>query len=448
MHLALLAAVAVSSLATMDGDALRPQYHFTAAKGWLNDPNGLVFYRGEYHLFFQHNPFGTEWGNMTWGHAVSKDLLHWRQLPNALKPDATGTMFSGSAVVDWDNTSGFGTKGNPPMVLLYTAAGGTSPESEGVPFTQRVAYSTDGRTFHKHPGAPAVPHIEGGNRDPKVFWHSRSRSWVMALYLDGDRYALFRSPDLKAWTRSGDVALPGDSECPDLFELPVAGGRGKRLWVFWGAAGKYRLGTFDGHRFTPVTETLESIFGPNSYAAQTYSDEPKGRRVQIGWMRGGSYPGMPFNQQMTLPLELTLRQTKAGPRLVTRPVKEVESLREEKLVDRRRLADGLNFDPKGELLELRIRVPRDGSMRLTLGEQTVRYENGTVTCQDRSAKLISDEGDVEFLIYRDRTSLEVFADGGFLNMPFCFVPKAPLKSVEIEAPVLTSVQAYRLKGAG
>jgi sucrose-6-phosphate hydrolase SacC (GH32 family) len=447
--IALVAALATGPM-LMDEEIYRPQYHFTSKVGWLNDPNGLVYYKGEYHLFFQHNPFSAEWGNMTWGHAVSKDLVHWTQLPNALLPDATGTMYSGSAVVDTRNDSGLGREGSPAMVMFYTAAGGKNDESRGVPFTQRLAYTTDGRTFTKLPGAPLVGHIEAENRDPKVIWHAPSKSWVMALYLDHDRYALFRSPDLKKWTKSGDVKLPGDSECPDLFELPVAGEDGKRLWVFWGALGKYRLGNFDGHTFEPITETLSSIFGPHSYAAQTYSDEPKGRRIQFGWMRGGAYPGMAFNQQMTLPLELSLKATKAGPRLAKMPVAELQSLRETKLVDRKGVKDAkLDLSVDSELLEIRVKVPRNGSLNLNMGYQNLRYDGttGTVSCLGSTAKLISDRGDVEFVIYRDRTSLEIFADSGFIDMPFCFVPSAPLAKVSIQSPELVSVEAYRLKPA-
>jgi fructan beta-fructosidase len=201
------------------GERLRPQFHFTSRTNWLNDPNGLVFYKGEYHLFFQHNPSGINWGNMTWGHAVSTDLLHWRQLDDALKPDRLGTIFSGSAVVDWDNTAGFQSGNEKTLVAIFTSA--------GKPFTQSMAYSTDrGRSWRKYDKNPVLNHVAGENRDPKVIWHVPTKRWIMALYLDGEKYALFSSPDLKRWEKLCDLPEFGASECPDFFELQITGGRG------------------------------------------------------------------------------------------------------------------------------------------------------------------------------------------------------------------------------
>jgi len=185
-------------------------------KNWTNDPNGLVYYKGEYHLFFQHNPTGINWGNMTWGHAVSKDLVHWAQLDNAIERDKLGTIFSGSAVVDWENTSGFGSADEKALVCIYTAAGGSSPESSGQPFTQCIAYSTDGRKFTKYDKNPVLGNIIGGNRDPKVIWYAGEKKWVMALFIDGDTYAIFESKDLKSWTKLQDIKFPGHGEYPDF----------------------------------------------------------------------------------------------------------------------------------------------------------------------------------------------------------------------------------------
>lgn len=196
----------------------RPQLHFTPKVGWINDPNGLVYYDGEYHLFYQHNPYEREWGNMHWGHAVSRDLIRWTELPIALYPDSLGTMFSGSAVIDYENTSGFGTKQNPAMVAIYTA---DSPEKE----VQCLAYSLDkGRSWTKYDGNPV---IDSGakwktkdTRDPKVFWYAPGKKWVMVLN-ERDGHSIYNSTDLKEWTYESHTT--GFWECPELFELPVEG---------------------------------------------------------------------------------------------------------------------------------------------------------------------------------------------------------------------------------
>ena len=299
-------------------ETYRPQFHFTAQEGWLNDPNGLVYFDGEYHLFYQ---FDTDLAgrdsSKIWGHAVSTDLVHWHQLGNALEPDALGPIWSGSAVVDWDNTAGLGSPGKPAMIAFYTAAGGRSSASQGRSFTQCLAYSVDrGRTWTKYAQNPVLPHVAGENRDPKVVWYAPTRHWVMALYLDRDQFGLFSSPDLKTWTQTQTLTLPGSGECPDFFSIPVAGTKEHR-WVFMSANDHYLVGAFDGKTFAPETPLLRGDAGASFYAAQTFSDIPArdGRRVQIAWMRGGDYPGMPFTQQMSFPCTLTLHSTPDGPRL-------------------------------------------------------------------------------------------------------------------------------------
>ena len=200
--------------------------------------------------------------------------------------------------------------GEPPLVALYTSAGAHAPDP--VPFTQSLAYSNDrGRTWTKYADNPVLGHIEGANRDPKIVWHDATDQWLMALYLDGSRYVLCGSPNLLQWNHLCDLDLPGVSECPDLFELPVDGNPDDTRWVYWGASGGYLLGHFEGAVYVPETEVLHAEQGHNGYAAQTWSDVPAddGRRLQISWMRGGKYPAMPFNQQMSFPVELTLRST-------------------------------------------------------------------------------------------------------------------------------------------
>ena len=197
-------------------ESLRGQFHFSPKRGWNNDPNGMVFYNCEYHLFFQHNPYGWGWGNMHWGHAVSKDMVHWEELGDKLLPDTMGPMFSGSAVVDWNNTSGFGKDGKPPLVLIYTAAGN--------PTVQGIAYSTDGRSFTKYSGNPVLQQITGGNRDPKVFWYEETQKWVMVLFVElqgKHTIHFFTSPNLREWTLASITeGIAGTAflfECPDFF---------------------------------------------------------------------------------------------------------------------------------------------------------------------------------------------------------------------------------------
>jgi sucrose-6-phosphate hydrolase SacC (GH32 family) len=444
-------------------EAYRPQFHFTAARNWLNDPNGLVFYKGEYHLFFQHNPKGVNWGNMTWGHAVSRDLVHWTQRRNALLPDATGTMFSGSAVVDWENTAGLQRGPEKTLVVLYTAAGGTSEESKGKRFTQCLAYSTDaGRTWAKYEHNPVLPHVRGENRDPKIVWHGPSKHWVMALYLDGNTFAFYASPDLKRWEHLQDMNVPGCSECPDFFPMKVEGeapgDAAGMKWVWTAANAKYLVGEFDGRRFTPETsQPLQVEFGKNYYAVQTYSDAPEGRRIQIGWMRDGRYPRMPFNQQMAFPQELRLRRTTDGLRLLSGPVREIELLH-----GRRHEWADLTLKPgdnplsglSGELfdIEVEFRNVDARAFGLKVRGQPVVYS----TADQRLAALGSAtvalaDGVLRLRLLVDRTSIETFADDGRVALSGCFLPPANNKSLEVfserGAVTIRSLRVTELKPA-
>jgi fructan beta-fructosidase len=424
-------------------ETYRPQFHFSPRTNWTNDPNGLVFYKGEYHIFFQHNPFGIDWGNMTWGHAVSPDLVHWTQLEHALHPDKLGTMFSGSAVVDSDDTAGFRKGEEQTLVAIYTAAGGSSPESQGQPFTQCIAYSNDrGRTWTKYDKNPVLAHVAGSNRDPKVIWHAPTKKWVMALYLDGSDYALFGSPNLKEWTKLCDVPMPGTSECPDFFPLAVDGDTGKALWVFWGANGNYRLGAFDGARFLPDTPVLQSRYGANDYAAQTYSDIPAadGRRIQITWMQGGQYPSMPFNQQMGFPRVMTLRSTSEGVRMFFAPVKEIESLHAAASTwNALAIESGRNAlaELEGELWDIAATIEPGKSAELgfTVRGAPLAYDVGTQTLRTPggTAPVKLENGKVDLRILVDRSSIEVFAAGGRYLICFCFLPDPADRSLALYA---------------
>ena len=403
----------------------RPQFHFTPKYNWTNDPNGLVYYEGEYHLFFQHNPTGITWGNMTWGHAISTDLVHWTQLKHALHPDELGTIFSGSAVVDWHNSAGFQIGDEKALVVFYTSAG-----KEPVPFTQSIAYSNDrGRTWTKHENNPVIGHIRAQNRDPKVFWHAPSEQWIMALYLDANDYTIYGSKDLKAWEQLCDLTLPGVTECPDLFELSVDGDRANTRWVYWGANGGYLLGQFDGRNFTAETDVLNAEHGRHGYAAQTWSDTPDGRLLQISWMRGGKYPAMPFNQQMSFPVELSLRTTPAGIRLCREPIAEIGLLHHETYQwDNYTLAPGTDIVPatKSQLFDIRLEIePNDAtSFGVKIRGIDLRYEGGKISFQGTEAPLAPIDGRLVLQLLVDRTSLEIFGHRGELSMSICYLPEA------------------------
>jgi sucrose-6-phosphate hydrolase SacC (GH32 family) len=478
----------------------RPQFHFSPMKNWTNDPNGLVFYKGEYHLFFQHNPAGRNWGNMTWGHAVSPDMFHWTQLEHALHPDKLGTIFSGSAVVDENNTAHFQTGEEKVLVCIYTSAGGTSPESQGQPFTQSIAYSNDrGRTWTKYAGNPVLKHVAGGNRDPKVLWHAPGKQWIMALYLDGNTYALFASKDLKQWSKLCDVPLPGGSECPDFFELPVDGDAAKSKWVFWSANNSYLLGTFDGKTFQREAGPLPTHYGRHRYAAQTFSDIPKqdGRRIQIAWMNGAQYPNMPFNQQMSLPVTLTLRTFPEGVRLCTQPVKEVETLRTGGRVGQGRENRGgpsptgqpligasseanvqaaaagppsprfacstLPLKPgenplaniSGELFDIELAIAPGTAKQvgLTVRGTPVRYDAAAkrLSCLGTSAPVELGKGELTLRVLVDRSTIEIFAADGRVHMAYGFLPGEDDKTLALFAEggeaTLQSVRVWQLKSA-
>lgn len=436
----LAAAVAVLPAASGEtksdyNEQLRPQFHFSPKKGWTNDPNGLVFYKGEYHMFFQHNPFDVKWGNMTWGHAVSPDMVHWTQLDNALQPDNMGTMFSGSAVVDWNNTAGLQKGDEKTMVLIYTAAGGTSPESAGHPFTQCIAYSTDrGRTFTKYAGNPVVPNIVGSNRDPKVTWHAPTRKWVMALFLDGTTYGFLSSADLKKWTLMQTISVPNTRECPDFFEIAVQDEPGVKKWVWTGANGNYLVGEFDGKRFVPEVMTQSVHAGTNYYAVQTFSDLPNGRRVQVAWMSGGQYAGMPFNQQMSCPYEFQLRKYGYNSyRIFAFPIHEIDALRgQPRTWNDVMVAPGQNplARMKGDLWDMVAEIEpgtarefgckvRGRKISYTLKEGT---RDNVLASAQYSSQLGLKDGRLGLRILVDRTSVEVFGNNGEVVIPSCFLP--------------------------
>jgi fructan beta-fructosidase len=327
----------------------RPQFHFTPQKGWMNDPNGMVYFKGEYHLFYQHYPDSTVWGPMHWGHAVSKDMLHWEHLPIALFPDKLGYIFSGSAVVDENNTSGFGKGDEKPLIAMFTYHDMAGEKAKRTDFqTQGIAYSVDkGRTWTKYANNPVIksPNVKDF-RDPKVLWHEATKEWIVTLAV-ADHVEFYASKDLKEWAKRSEFGKTEGShggvwECPDMFPLKVDGTTEK--WVLivnigngspnGGSGTQYFVGQFDGKTFkndNKPNDILWLDYGRDNYAGVTWSNTPDNRRILIGWMSNWQYaqvvPTKTWRSATTLPRELTLKTTGKGVRLVQKPVKETEILR-------------------------------------------------------------------------------------------------------------------------
>jgi fructan beta-fructosidase len=419
----------------------RPQFHYTTKKGWINDPCGLVYFDGEYHIFNDHNPFGLAIpGRLNhptkppsrWSHAVSKDLVHWEELPVAILPDKLGAIFSGSGVVDRNNTAGFGKNA---IVLCYTSA--------GIPFSQSLSYSIDrGRTWIRYEKNPVVPNqkVDSTERDPRVFWHEPTKRWIMGLHLKKGHARFFTSENLKDWTHTFDFKHPSIHECPDLFSLPVDGDVKNEKWILYGAGFQYFIGDFDGKKFTAGAEPIRGDFGSNFYAAQTWTNQPEGRRIQIAWMShwGKAYPGMPFNQQQSFPCELTLRMTAKGIRLFRYPVKEIESLYSKpfKLQDYTlKPGDNPLSEISGDLFDIEMEIePGDATeFGIRLHETAVTYAEGKVASLGATADVSPIGGLLALRILVDRTSIETFANRGEISMTSCFLPKNINTGLELYA---------------
>jgi len=419
-------------------EKLRPQFHFTSKRGWNNDSNGMVYYDGEYHLFYQHNPFGWNWGNMTWGHAVSTDMIHWTELGDAIHPDRLGTIFSGSAVIDVNNTAGFQTGDEKVIVCIYTSAGGTNPMSKDQPFTQSIAYSNDrGRNWKVYEHNPVVGHINGGNRDPKVIWHEPTGQWVMALYLDDRTMGFLTSKDLKSWELQSKIKC--FHECPELFELPVDEDENNKKWILYGGSGEYLVGNFDGTHFKSQTDAVRFHYGNCFYASQTFSNIPKtdGRRIQIAWGRV-PMPQMPFNQMMLFPVTLTLHTTEEGPRMFAEPVREIEKFHKKHWRWKNEIlkpADNLLSDVSGELFHIRAEL-QVGDIReigFIIRDIPVVYNvrKQELSCNKKTAPLQPVDGKISIELLVDRTSIEIFGNDGRVYMPIGVILTDNSKSLEI-----------------
>ncbi|MCP5547997.1 MAG: glycoside hydrolase family 32 protein [Akkermansiaceae bacterium] len=434
-------------------EKLRGRFHFSSRRGWLNDPNGLVFHNGLYHLFYQHNPYGWSWGNMHWGHAVSPDMIHWRELPSALAPDSFGPMFSGGAVVDWNNTSGFGETGKPPVVLFYTAAGD--------PTVQCLAHGTDGVHFTKYEGNPILDQVTPGNRDPKVVWHEPSGKWVMTLYVEHEgvhTIHFYNSSDLKQWTYLSRV--DGLFECPEFYQLGVDGDPSDKKWVLSGASGEYFVGSFDSRVFQPETPKLRGPHGDVYYAAQNFSNIPEsdGRCIQIGWLRTETR-GMPFNQSMSIPRELKLVRTPDGPRQTMTPVEELAGIRiRSQGIAPRDLEPGGRNPLDGfqaELVEIRAEIEPGDAEELTIdirGAKLIyRKSPGELEINGVKAPAPLRDGRLDLIVYCDLHVIEIFACGGLVYLPISFQPDprnlSTVLSCQGGAARIRSLHAYTLSSA-
>ncbi|MEG7333476.1 GH32 C-terminal domain-containing protein [Bacillus sp. 0102A] len=460
----------------------RPQYHFTPEANWMNDPNGMVYYAGEYHLFYQYHPYGLQWGPMHWGHAVSKDLVTWKHLPVALAPDDKGTIFSGSAVVDRNNTSGFQTGEEKPLVAVYTQ------DREGHQ-VQSIAYSNDkGRTWTKYAGNPVIPNPGKKDfRDPKVFWYEKENKWVMVLAAD-DRILIYTSKNLKQWTYAsefgqGQGSHGGVWECPDLFELPVDGNPNQKKWVMQVSVGngavsggsgmQYFVGDFDGTHFkneNPSNKVLWTDYGKDFYAAVSWSDIPSsdGRRLWLGWMSNWQYandvPTSPWRSAASIPRELKLKTLTGGVRVVQTPVKELQTIRgtskkwknQTVSTTSQNVLAGLSGDayelhaefqvtPRSAAeFGFKVRTGRNQFTKVGYDRKNAklfvdRSESGNVTFNPtfntgkQTAPLKPVNGRVKMRIFVDRSSVEVFGNDGQQVITDIILPDRSSNGLELYA---------------
>jgi fructan beta-fructosidase len=456
----------------------RPALHFTPAQAWMNDPNGLLFHQGNWHLFFQYHPHGMTWGPMHWGHATSQDLMNWQEQEIALTPDALGMIFSGSVVIDVHNTSGLGQPGQTPWVAIFTHHDGEAEKAGRIDREhQSLAYSLDeGRTWQKYAGNPVLPNPGLKDlRDPKVFWHAATARWVMSLAA-GDRIAFYASPNLKNWTKLSEFghglgAHGGVWECPDLIPLMLEGQHHWALLVSLnpggpngGSATQYFVGNFDGTHFTPHdTHTRWLDHGPDNYAGVTWHNTAP-RTVFIGWMSNWLYgkdlPTSPWRSAMTLPRELSLQRVGEQLHLSTRPAQEVVQRLESQArtvtsmtSDQQLPADALRETDGRFAIELNapslqnftLTLSNEAGDALQIGYDTAsnsywidRTEAGlsnfnTEFAARHTAPRISTAPETQVSLFFDRSTLELFADRGLTSMTSLHFPSQPWSQWQINA---------------
>ncbi|WP_222981758.1 glycoside hydrolase family 32 protein [Flagellimonas meishanensis] len=456
----------------------RPQFHFTPEEKWMNDPNGLVYHEGTYHLFFQYYPDDIVWGPMHWGHAISTDMVHWEHKPIALYPDGHGLIFSGSAVVDKENTSGFGKDGKPPLVAIFTYHSMEGEKAGRNDFqTQGIAYSLDnGATWTKYEGNPVIGN-EGIRdfRDPKVFWHEGSQSWVLVL-VAGDHARFYTSKNLREWEYRSSFgknqgAHGGVWECPDLFPLFVEGEEEPK-WVLLisinpgapngGSGTQYFVGEFDGNRFISDQKEPKWLdYGTDNYAGVTYNNVPNDDRIFIGWMSNWDYardtPTKKWRSAMTLPRRLTLGRHKGEYLLANYPLPQIATLAATELLGSTKIStEGAQTFSIANLNQSQIRL-RTASKDFELVFKNDMGETLELTMDSNSNAFLLDrmnsgqvnfqpefgnkkhympiefltDGHYEIDIYLDWSSIEVFLDRGLLAMTDQIFPSQPYTALEV-----------------
>ena len=419
-----------------------PQIHFTAASGWTNDPNGMVYKDGVYHLYFQYNPFDIRWENMSWGHAVSHDLLHWEQKDSVMVPDEDGTMFSGCGL---RNDRGLLGLDKDALLFFYTAAGGSSSWSEGQEFVQKIAYSLDGGDTLAKIKEPCIDTIYYDNRDPKVFWHEESGAYVMVLWLRGNDFGIFRSQDLKNWEMTQEIRLEDGWECPDL--LCLTSPQGTRKWFFWCAAGYYFPGEFDGYRFYPDGARRSAYLTEIPYAAQTFSGLPDGRVISVPWLRIKN-DGRLFTGAYGIPTELSWLDRNGESILVQKPVRELfEQLQQVEEHETGREKGRLLYaaDRPGTVLAVSVRLSAGygNIFEWEINGSRLRYSPVSGMMQLDTQKYQAGIGFQNiWLIIDDRILDVVFEDG--LRMG-TFVLKEKDITFAMDERMAEYVQLYRLK---
>lgn len=482
--LCVFTSLTLSVAATQYNERYRPGFHFSPAANWTNDPCGLVYAFGNYHLFFQHNPFANVWGHMSWGHAESRDLVHWKQLPVAIPEGKTVAIFTGSSVFDAHNTSGLCKSAQGCIVSIYT---GYTPKTSTTPDkqTQNLAYSEDGVTWTKYSRNPVLDLHQSDTRDPKVFWYAPRREWIMVIvHADEKKIQIFRSANLKTWSPESEFgplgATGGQWECPDLYSIPVDGSKGETRWILkiglnpghiaGGSGEQYFVGRFDGRAFStdnpnPPVRWLD--YGRDSYCALTFNDEPNPDvHHLIGWMNNWQYaakvPTAPWRGQMTLPRTLSLARIGGELQLLQHPIKELQVLRQAPFRYEGASVDELNqklanWHGRGQMYELEAAIDPgqaneiawdllrgDGDQAL-LGFDAMKHElffdrthSGDVAFSpafpSRTAAPLDLHGSpLELHVFVDRLSVEAFAQKGAISMTNLVFPKASSTGLSLHA---------------